>query len=202
MHLKGEKFLKKTKSGSHFDYVQCDIEVPESLREAFANFPPIFKNIVVVRDDIGPLMKEHAEKEGLLTQLSRMLKTGYFLENGTVNILLLLCYLDLGLVCNRIYRFVQDTAMNLFNNFVQSAVNATRGWDENPNFGVVAETMKLLSNSFYGYQIIGRLIVQSILVMKKPLQLSRTEHRNAWVISTINCLRWSLSSYKLNTKYR
>ena len=38
---------------------------------------------------------------------------------------------------------------------MQSAVNACRG-DENPNSSVVAETMKLLANSSYGYQIMDR----------------------------------------------
>ena len=37
--------------------------------------------------------------------------------------------------------------------FVQSAVDARRQGDENPNSSVVAETLKLLANSSYGYQI-------------------------------------------------
>ena len=36
---------------------------------------------------------------------------------------------------------------------MQSAVDAGRQGDENPNSGVVAETMKLLANSSYSYQI-------------------------------------------------
>ena len=39
---------------------------------------------------------------------------------------------------------------------MQSAVNAHREGDENPNSSVVAETMKLLANSSYGYQIMDR----------------------------------------------
>ena len=42
------------------------------------------------------------------------------------------------------------------NNFVQSVVDARREIDENPLSGVVAETMKLLGNSSYGYQIMDR----------------------------------------------
>ena len=41
-----------------------------------------------------------------------------------------------------------------FNKFVESAVNARREGDENPNSSVVAETMKLLANSSYVYQIL------------------------------------------------
>ena len=43
-----------------------------------------------------------------------------------------------------------------FNKFVQSAVDARREGDENPNSSVVVETMKLLANSSYGYQIVDR----------------------------------------------
>ena len=43
-----------------------------------------------------------------------------------------------------------------FNTFVQSAVNARREGDESPNPSVVAETMKLLANSSYGYKIMDR----------------------------------------------
>ena len=45
--------------------------------------------------------------------------------------------------------------MKCFNNFVQSAVNTRREREENPNSSAVAETMKVLANSSYGYQIMG-----------------------------------------------
>ena len=56
----------------------------------------------------------------------------------------------------KIYRFVQYTPRKCFNNFVQSAVDARRQGDENSNSTVVAENMKLLANSAYGYQIMDR----------------------------------------------
>ena len=46
--------------------------------------------------------------------------------------------------------------MKCFNNFVQPAVNTRIEGDEFPNFRVMAETMKLLANSWYGYQIVDR----------------------------------------------
>ena len=155
MPLREERLLENMKSGSLFGYVQCDIEVPENLREAFANFPPICKNIKVGRDDIGPFMKEYAEKEGILTQPRRMVISSYFLENGKITPLLL-SHLDLGLICKKIYRFVRYTPMQCFNNFIQCAVNARRERDENPNSSIVAETMKLLTNSSFGCQFMDR----------------------------------------------
>ena len=98
-------------------------------------------------------MKDYAEKEGLLCQSRKMLISCYFLENGTLITPLLLFCLDLGLVGKKIYRFVEYIPVKCFKNFVQSAVNARRERDKNPNSSVVAETMKLLANSSYGYQI-------------------------------------------------
>ena len=109
MPLREEKVLEIIKSGSLFGYVQCNIELPENLREAFTNFSPIFNNINVGRIDIRPFMEEYAEKEKLLIQPRRMLISIYFLENGATNTTLLLFYLDLELVCKKIYRFVQYT---------------------------------------------------------------------------------------------
>ena len=154
--LSEEQLLERFIDGSFFGYVQCHIEVPEHLRNYFSNFPPIFKNAVVIRDDIGNLMKEYAEKEGILPQPRRMLISSFILTNGTIITPLLLFYLKLGLVCRKIHRFVQYTPRKCFNNFVQSAVDERRQRDKNSNSSVVAETMKLLANSSYGYQIMDR----------------------------------------------
>ena len=76
--------LEKNKSGILFDYVKCDIELPENLVEIFVNFPPIVRNISVGRNDLRPFMRKHSVKEGLLIQTRRTLISIYFLENGTI----------------------------------------------------------------------------------------------------------------------
>ena len=95
-------------------------------------------------------------RQALLWQPRKMLISSYFLENGTLITPLLLFYLDLGLVCKKNYRVVDYIPVKCFNKFVQFAVNARREGDENSNSCVVAETMKLLANSSYGYQIMDR----------------------------------------------
>ena len=47
--LAAEQLLEETKKGKLFGYVQRDIEVPEKLRSKFDNFPPIFKNTLVIK---------------------------------------------------------------------------------------------------------------------------------------------------------
>ena len=61
--LSEEHLLQGINNGRLFGYVQIEIEVPEHLREYFSNFPAIFKNTTVSRDDIGNLMKQYAENK-------------------------------------------------------------------------------------------------------------------------------------------
>ena len=152
--LTEHQLLEGRKKGNLFGYVQCDIEVPENLRANFANFPPIFKNILVSKNDIADLMKTYAEEEGKMSQPRKMLISSLTLQNGTLNTPLLLFYLQLGLVVKKIHRFVEYTPEKGFNRFVQSAVDARSKGDENSR--VVAETRKLLANISYGYQIMDR----------------------------------------------
>ena len=148
-----EQLSQRSINGRLFGYVQCDIEVPEHLRSYFSNFTPIFKTIVVTKEDISTLIREYAEKENIMSEPKRMLISSFHLTNGTIITPLLLFYLKLGIVCKKIHRFVHYTPRKCFNSFVQSAVNARRQGNENQNSSVVAETMKLLANSSYGYQI-------------------------------------------------
>ena len=154
--LAAEQLSEEIKKGKLFGSVQCDIEVPENLRANFANFPPIFKNTLVSNSDIGYLMKNCAEEERILSQPQKMLISSFSLQSGTIITPLLLIYLQLGLVCTKLHRFVDYTPKKCFNSFVQSAVDARRQGEKNPNSSVVAETLKFLANSSYGYQIMDR----------------------------------------------
>ena len=74
-----------------------------------------------------------------------------------------------------------------FKTFIQSAVNARREGEENPSSSVVAETMNLLANSSYGYQIIDRsrhrvTKYPGVSVMKKQMEQFLTTQSNAWLI--------------------
>ena len=54
-------------------------------------------------------MKNYAEEERLLSQPRKMLISSFTLQNGTPITPLLLFYLQLGLVCTKINRFVEHT---------------------------------------------------------------------------------------------
>ena len=155
--LSEEQLLQGTIDGRLFGYVQCDIEVPEHLRSYFSNFPPIFKNTVVTREDIGTLMKDYAEKENIMPQPRRMPISSFIVTNGTIITLLLLFYLKLGLVCKKDSPVCSIHSQKVFWQFRTVCRGCTtRQGDENPNSSVVAEAMKLLANSSFGYQIMDR----------------------------------------------
>ena len=98
-------------------------------------------------------MKEYAEEDGIMPQPRRMLISSFQLKNGTIILPLLTYYLRLGLECYKTHQLVQYTPKNCFKSFVQSTVNARRKRSENPNSSVVAESLKLLAHSSYGYQM-------------------------------------------------
>ena len=154
--LAAEQRLEEVNEGKVFGYVRCDIEVPESLRSNFDNFLPIFKSTLASKNDIGELMKTYAEEEGIMSKPRKLLISSFTLQIGTLITPLLLFYLQLDLVCTKIHRFVEYTPKKSFSSFVQSAVDTRRQGDEISNSSFVAETMKLLANSSYGFQIMDR----------------------------------------------
>lgn len=49
-----DKILRCVRNNTLFGLVRCDLSVPPHLHNHFSEFQPIFKNVMVGRDDIGP----------------------------------------------------------------------------------------------------------------------------------------------------
>ena len=154
--LTEHQLLEGIEKANLFGYVQCGIEVPEKMEANFGTFPPIFRNTSVSKKDIVELIKNYAEEERFLSQPRKLLVSSFALQNGTLITPLLLFYLQLALVCTKKHRFVEYSPQKCSNSFMQSAVEARRQSDGNPNSSIVTEAMKLLINSSYAYQIIDR----------------------------------------------
>ena len=56
------QILNDVRIGTVFGLIECDVCVPEALREHFAEMQPVFKNIRLTRDDLGPFMRRYAEE--------------------------------------------------------------------------------------------------------------------------------------------
>ena len=101
-------------------------------------------------------MKEFAERNKLLPRPRKMLISSFKLERGPVITPLLLFYLEKGVILKDVFWYLQYTPRRCFETFVQNVVDARREGDQNKESTVVAETMKLIGNSSYGYQIMDR----------------------------------------------
>ena len=71
-------------------------------------------------------MKNYAIENEMLKHPERMLISSFKLENGIVITPPFNFYMELGLQCTKIYRFIQFSPRKCFNIFVQSVVDARR----------------------------------------------------------------------------
>ena len=110
----------------------------------------VFKNASVIRDDIGPFMRQYAEEHDILSK-SRVMLVGSFLG---VKILLatplLRWYLAHELVADRVYQVIEYEPNPCCQRFGKSVSAARRARDEDPDKAIIADTMKLLGDSGYG----------------------------------------------------
>ncbi len=101
-------------------------------------------------------MKEVAERNDMMRKPRRMLVSSYYLEKGMIITTMFNFLIELGLEVTKIYSFIEYEPQRCFQHFVDPVVEARREGDKNPDSRVVADTMKLLGNKSYGYQIMNR----------------------------------------------
>ncbi|XP_025085055.1 uncharacterized protein LOC112558684 isoform X2 [Pomacea canaliculata] len=142
--------LAAVKDGTLFGLVQCDLHVPEALRERFSEMTPIFKNIHVTRSDIGPFMRAYAEKYKLLTGSTKTLIGSYVGNKVLLATPLLKWYLENGLIVTAIYLVIEYQPKPCFKAFGDMVTSARRQGDSDPSKNILSETFKLLGNSAYG----------------------------------------------------
>jgi hypothetical protein len=137
-------------SGSLFGLVQCDIQVPEELRDHFAEFQPIFKNVCVSREDAGSFMAHYCKEHDLVSQPRRSLIGSFFGREILLATPLIKWYLEHGLVITKVQQIVEYQPRACFQSFGEAVSNARRMGDVDPNKTILADSMKLIGNSAYG----------------------------------------------------
>ena len=136
--------------GTLFGMIECDIHVPPELRPYFSEMQPVFKNVTVTRDDIGPFMRQYAEENDIMSAPRRMLVGSFHGIKLLLATPLLRWYLAHGLVVDRVYQVVDYEPNPCFQRFGESVSAARRNGDVDPDKSIIADTMKLLGNSAYG----------------------------------------------------
>ena len=144
------EILADVVNGTLFGMVECDVHVPPDLRAHFAEMQPIFKNVTVSRDDIGPFMRQYAEENDIMSAPRRMLVGSFHGIKLLLATPLLRWYLAHGLVVDRVYQIIEYEPKPCFQNFGNSVSAARRAGDADPDKSIIADTMKLLGNSAYG----------------------------------------------------
>ena len=135
--MTSQQILRGVRDGTIFGLIECDVSVPITLHAHFSEMQPVFKNIRLTRDDLGPFMlvgSFHGDKILLATPILRW-------------------YLEHGLEVTRVYQVVEYTPIPCFRRFGDAVSTARREGDVYPHKAIIADTMKLLGNSGYGKTI-------------------------------------------------
>ena len=145
--------LEAVRDDTLFGFVECDLHVPDHLKPTFAECPPIFKNTLVSREDIGDHMKTYAEANDVLSTPRRMLIGSMWGEKILLGTPLLRWYLNHGLIVTKIHQVMQYKPSTCFQPFADHVTRARRAGDVDASKKLIGETMKLLGNSAYGKTI-------------------------------------------------
>ena len=137
-------------AGTVFEMIECDVCVPEALRERFAEIQPVFKNIRLTRDDLGPFMRRYAEVHNIMATPRRMLLGSY---RSDKILSLLRWYLDHGFEVTHDYQVIDYDLISCFRRFSDALSTAWRERDVYPHKAIIVDTMTLLGNSGYGKTI-------------------------------------------------
>ena len=151
-----QEILRNIIDGTMFGAVEIDIVVPENLKQHFEEMPPIFKNVTIQEEDIGEHMRQFLRETNKTFHPTKYLIGSMF---GTKILLitpLLRWYVEHGLLVTKIYQFIEFCPKRAFSPFEESVTNDRRAGDRDPAYKAIADTSKLIGNSFYGYTIMNK----------------------------------------------
>ena len=152
-YLSKKEIISKVQRGSLFGFVECDVQVPESLRKQFEEMTPIFKTTEVNLKDVGEFMQVYAKEHNIKDTPRRLLIGSYFSEKIGLSTPLLQWYLKKGLVVTRIYTVVEYIPNAAFQGFSTQVAQACLEGDRDKGKALIAEMNKLIGNSSYGRTI-------------------------------------------------
>ena len=136
--------LEAVRDGTFFGAVECDISVPDSLRDKFHEMAPIFKHAEIRYTDAGPFMQRYVEQHDISKRPRRALIGSLFGKQILIATPLLRWYLEHGLVVTKVYQTVQWRASKCFSKFTDHVANARRQGDAHPNKAIIGDLMKLI----------------------------------------------------------
>ena len=73
-----DEIVQALQQEKFFGLIECDISVPDHLKEKFSEMQPIFKNVTVTREYLSKHMKQFAEQSGHLKNGQKMLVGSWY----------------------------------------------------------------------------------------------------------------------------
>jgi hypothetical protein len=129
-----------------FGIIECDINVPDNLKEHFKDFLPIFKNTDIKYEDLSEETKEQVKP----SYNSRKLIGSYFGTKMLFISELVKWYVKHGLVVSNITLAFRYEKKRPFKRFVDQISQARRKGDISKDYKLIGEINKLIGNSCYG----------------------------------------------------
>ena len=151
--MTSQQILSCVRARTVFGMIECDICVPEELREHFAEMQPVFKYIRLTRDDLLPFRHRYAEEHNNMSTPRRMLVGSYRGDKILFATPMLRWYLDHVLEVMHVYHVIEYDPIPYFRRFGDAVSTARRKRDVHSQKTIIADTMKLLGNSGYGKTI-------------------------------------------------
>jgi hypothetical protein len=135
-----------------FGFIECDLHVPEHLKEKFSEMTPIFKNIVLEHKDLTDEMKGFLSSSWKQRSLIGSMKG----EKILLYTPLLKFYIRHGLEITKIHQIVAYEAKRCFEKFTEEVSDARREGDIDPSKKIIGDTCKLIGNSSFGRTIMNK----------------------------------------------
>ena len=140
--MKSQQILTGVRAGTVFGLTECNVCVPKALRAHFAEMQPVFKNIRLTRDDLGPFMRPYAEEHNIMATLQRILVGSFRGDKILLATPLLRWYLD---------HVIEYDSIPCFRRFGDAVSTARREGDVHPHKAIIADTI-----SCWGTRATGR----------------------------------------------
>ena len=142
--------LQAIDQGHFFGMVQCDVHVPDYLKEHFSEMCPLFLTCETPVSAIGDYMKNYAAQHNIPLKPKRQLVAGLKAEKVLLITPLLNWYLDHGLVVTKVYQAIEFCPQRPFKEFTNMITSARENASRDPNLESLARKLKLIGNCAFG----------------------------------------------------
>ena len=133
-----------------FGFIQCDIRVPDHLRDEMSEFPPLFIKTTVDEDDVPQHMLDEIKRTGRKLSTGNLLISALEARKVLLYQPLIKFYLKKGLFISKVHSYLKYDKGTMFDWFPEIVAKYRRQGDVDKSKALLGDMYKLLGNSSYG----------------------------------------------------